>query len=85
MSPYFLHKSQSLFLIGQHRLSNPLESIMQEGVVELDSIIPPRQADDPVLVINHIVIIREVVLEEGELESVGTERFIDHPLVRHVE
>ncbi len=57
---------------------------MQKGKVHLDGVISSRQTHNPVLVVDHIVIIREVIFEEGEVD-IRPKRFIHYPLVGHEE
>ncbi len=57
---------------------------MQEGKVHLDGVVSSRQTHNPVLVVDHIVIICEVIFEEGEVD-VCSEGFIQYSFVGHEE
>lgn len=56
----------AFLFLEQKGLSELLEAVMDEGVVDLESVVAATEADCPVFVIYNIVVLGVVILEDGE-------------------
>lgn len=54
---------------------------MHKGVVQLYRIISSSKAYDPILVVDYIIVICEIVFEEGELQGLCPESLVKVLLV----
>ena len=58
---------------------------MDEGVVNLEGVIPTAEAYRPVFVVYNIVVFGVVILVDGERKSMGPEGFVESLLVSYEE
>ena len=65
-----------LFILFFYFFPDELDSIVLEGVVEFEGIVPAAQANRPIFVISDIVIFIKLVLVEGEVGRVCAEGLV---------